>query len=177
MQQVEVLCILDPGCFPENQFISMLTSAPPFLACELTDFSANYRLNVNTCCQPHHYQCYEWQALAQRVRLALMFPKGNSTFQSTGKLPIISTMQNSPTVRAYWSVTPAFQRGAHLNSRRPYCAACTICLIRYLNRTEFVHSLRKCKFRCTVCSQIYFSLGYEHGHLFNGPESFHFTDH
>jgi hypothetical protein len=170
-------CILDPICFPETKFLNMLTSVLPFLACELTDVSANCRLNVNTCCQPHHYQCYERQALAQRVRLALKFPKGNSTFQSTGKLPIISTIQSSSTLRAYWSVPPAFQRGAHLNSGRPYCAACTICLILYLNRTEFVHSLRKCKFRCTVCSQIYFSLRYDHGRLFMGPESFDFTDH
>lgn len=171
MQHVGAVGILYPICFPETQFLNMLTSVIPFLVCELTDVSANFRLNVNTCCQCHHYQCYEWQALAQRVRLALKFPKGNSTFRSTGKLPIISTMHSSPTIRAYWSVPPAFQRGAHLNSGRPYCAACTICLIRYLNRTEFVHSLRKCKFRCTVCSQIYFPLGYEQGRLFIGLES------
>lgn len=169
MQQVGVLCILDPYCFPETQFISMLTSVPPFLACELTDILSSYLFSVNTCCQPHRYQCYEWQAIAQRVRLALKFPKGNSAFQSTGKLPVMGTMQSSPTLRAYWSVTPAFQRGAHLNSGRPFCAACTICLIRYLNRTEFVHSLRKCKFRCTVCSQTYFSLGYEQCSLFVDP--------
>ena len=171
-----MMMMMDPICFPETQFLNMLTSVLPLLPCELTDVSANCRLNVNTY-QSLNYQCYEWQALAQRVRLALKFPKGNSTFQSTGKLPIISTMQSSPTLRAYWSVPPAFQCGAHLNSGRPYCAACTICLIRYLNRTEFVHSLRKCKFRCTVCSQIYFPLGYDQGRLFMGPESFHFTAH
>ena len=177
MQQVEVLCILDKIGFPETQFLNMITSVLPFIVCELADVSANCRLNVNACCQSHLYQCYEWQALAQRLRLSLKFPKGNSTFQSTGKLPIISTIQSSPTLGAYWSEPPAFQRGAHLNSGRPYCAACTICLIRYLNRTEFVHSLRTCKFRCTVCSQIYFSSGYDQGHLFMGPESSDFTEH